>query len=54
MILTKYAEENIIFPCIFKEQSSFIFRLKNKIIFSAKKPILRDNKKKYEIAEQLF
>ena len=30
-------EENIIFPCIFKERSSFIFRLTCKTIFSEKK-----------------
>ena len=29
-------EENIVFPCIFWERSSFIFRLKNKAIFSGK------------------
>ena len=33
-------EENIIFPCIFWERSSFIFRLKNKIIFLEKGNII--------------
>ena len=33
-------EENIIFPCIFKERSSFIFRLTCKVIFSGKRNII--------------
>ena len=33
-------EENIIFPCIFKERSSFIFRPTRKIIFSGKRNII--------------
>ena len=33
-------EENIIFPCTFWERSSFIFRLKNKIIFSGKRNLI--------------
>ena len=40
-------EENIIFPCIFKERSSFIFRLICKIIFSEKRNIIfPDNTRK--------
>ena len=40
-------EENIIFPCIFKERSSFIFRLRCKIIFSGKRNIIfPDNTRK--------
>ena len=32
--------ENIIFPCIFWERSSFIFRLRCKIIFSGKRTMI--------------
>ena len=40
-------EENIIFPCIFSERSSFIFRLRCKIIFSGKRNIIfPDNTRK--------
>ena len=40
-------EENIIFPCIFWERSSFIFRLRCKIIFSGKRNmIFPDNTRK--------
>ena len=34
------SKENIIFPCIFKERSSFIFRPTRKIIFSGKRNII--------------
>ena len=36
--------ENIIFPCIFSERSSFIFRLRFKIIFSGQGNIIFPNK----------
>ena len=40
-------EENIIFPCIFSERSSFIFRLRCKIIFSGRRNIIfPDNTRK--------
>ena len=40
-------EENIIFPCIFWERSSFIFRLRCKIIYSGKRSmIFPDNTRK--------
>ena len=38
---TKYTE-NIMFPSTFWERSSFIFRLKNKIVFPGEKPIFLD------------
>ena len=45
--LFRGTEENIIFPCIFKERSSFIFRLRCKIIFSGKGNIIfLDNTRK--------
>ena len=41
------SDENIIFPCIFEERSSFIFRLTCKIIFSGKRDIIfPDNTRK--------
>ena len=40
-------EKNVIKPCIFLERSSFIFRLKNQIIFSGKRNIIfPDNTRK--------
>ena len=45
--LFRGSEENIIFPCIFKESSSFIFRPGCKIIFSGKGNIIfLDNTRK--------
>ena len=48
-------EENIIFPCIFWERSSFIFRLRCKIIFSGKGNIIfPDNTKKIMFQRNSF
>ena len=48
-------EENIIFPCIFKERSSFIFRLTCKIIFSGKRNIIfPDNTRKIIFQRNFF
>ena len=38
--LFRGSEENITFPCIFSERSSFIFRIRCKIIFSGKRNII--------------
>ena len=48
-------EENIIFPCIFLERSSFIFRLRGKIIFSGKRNIIfPDNIRKIIFQPRFF
>ena len=48
-------EENIIFPCIFWERSSFIFRLRGKIIFSGKRNIIfTDNTRKIIFQHDFF
>ena len=48
-------EENIIFPCIFKERSTFIFRLICKIIFSGKRNIIfPDNTRKIIFQSNYF
>ena len=47
-------EENIIFPCIFKERSSFIFRLRCKIIFSGKGNIIFPNNTRKMIFQHNF
>ena len=53
--LFRGTEENIIFPCIFKERSSFIFRLRCKIIFSGKGNIIfLDNTRKIMFRRNFF
>ena len=51
-VFTEY-KESIIFPCIFSEISSFIFRLKIKIIFSGKNSFFPDNTKNI-IFQQIY
>ena len=47
-------EENIIFPCIFSERSSFIFRPTCKIIFSGKRNIIFPNNTRKIIFQRTF
>ena len=47
-------EENIIFPCIFWERSSFIFRPKYKVIFSGKRNIIFPDNKRRKIIYQYY
>ena len=47
-------EENIIFPCIFWERSSFIFCLKNKMIFLGKRHIIFPDNTKQVIVQHNF
>ena len=47
-------EGNIIFPCIFKERSSFIFRLTCRIIFSGKRNIIFLNNTRKIIFQRNF
>ena len=47
-------EENIIFPCIFWERSSFIFRPKYKVIFSGKRNIIFPDNRRRKIIYQYY
>ena len=53
--LFRRSQENIIFPCIFQERPSFIFRLRCKIIFSGKGNIIfPNNTRKIMFQHQVF